>query len=1169
MDQAPDTDLVEGGSGKDVIQGGPGDDLLYATEVVDAPSVIAGQGSLSYGGSTNEAGDFVSGQDGNDELYGSGRLDGLFGGDGDDLIYAGGGDDIIAGDWSAGVSQLSLNPATYDYEWYSIDSTGALQLYLFDYYGGSGRDRIYAGDGNDTVWGGAGDDMIHGGSGHDQLNGDMSGVNSNGDPKIASVLHGNDFIFGGTGDDSLIGNGGSDRLLGGEGDDWLEGDFRAVLAGDLPYHGDDYLDGGSGSDTLIGEGGSDVLFGGIGNDLLYGDLSGLDADYHGNDQLFGGDGDDQLLGFGGDDTLVGGDGNDVLVGGEDTIGVASGNDTITGGLGDDAVYAGDGADRITGGPGADYLEGGSGADHYFMDVGDGELVEGFADMIVDNPGEGNVLTFGHGIMQDDVTFTLIDNNPSLIIRYSTDDYLIIEHGALGAISQFTFSDGLAADYSKLIWKDRTEAINLIAGGVSEIIYGSLANDTIDGQQGADVIIAGGGADNIFGGLGDDELYGGDGDDTLTGGEGADFLSGGSAADTLDGGPGADQLWGGTGNDIYVFRPDDDIAAESTIFDLDDLNTIEFRGEITAESIVDIYEDGLDLIIRYTADDQVRVLNGATQAVVDRFEFESGVTAVSLPELTAIVKGGFDQSMIGDSNDDFMKGTHQADFISGHEGNDVILGGAGNDRLLGGVGDDKLNGQAGNDVMVGGIGDDRYYIDALGDTLVEELDAGLDRVYSAVDHRLGSNFENLTLLGNADLRATGNASDNRLTGNVGNNELIGDAGNDWLHGRAGNDHLLGGPGDDVLNGEAGNDQMIGGGGNDRYYVDALGDTLIEEVDAGLDRVYSSIDHTLGNNFEELVLLSTADLRATGNAADNCLYGNIGNNELDGQAGDDRLYGRTGNDRLLGGDGDDLLNGETGDDQMIGGMGNDRYYVDALGDTLIEEADAGLDRVYSSVEHTLSSNLENLTLLGDADLRATGNASDNRLTGNVGDNELSGEAGNDWIRGRAGNDYLWGGAGQDSLFGEAGDDILRGGAGINDTLSGGTGNDTYQYAAGDGNTTINNYDTDTNRHDVLQLLTDAAPSGLVNVEDLWFSRDGNHLQITLVGSDDQVTVSNWYSNANYQLDQIEVGTSVLLNNQVDQLVTAMASYNVPSGAGNMIPQEVQDQLQPILAVAWQAA
>ncbi len=32
--------------------------------------------------------------------------------------------------------------------------------------------------------------------------------------------------------------------------------------------------------------------------------------------------------------------------------------------------------------------------------------------------------------------------------------------------------------------------------------------------------------------------------------------------------------------------------------------------------------------------------------------------------------------------------------------------------------------------------------------------------------------------------------------------------------------------------------------------------------------------------------------------------------------------------------------------------------------------------------------------------------------------------------------------------------------------------------------------------------------------------------------------------------------------------MAPYSVPSGAGNVIPQDVKDALQPVLADTWQA-
>ena len=64
-----------------------------------------------------------------------------------------------------------------------------------------------------------------------------------------------------------------------------------------------------------------------------------------------------------------------------------------------------------------------------------------------------------------------------------------------------------------------------------------------------------------------------------------------------------------------------------------------------------------------------------------------------------------------------------------------------------------------------------------------------------------------------------------------------------------------------------------------------------------------------------------------------------------------------------------------------------------------------------------------------------------------------------------------------------------------------------------------------------------------------------------------MSNWYSGSNYQLDKLTAGGYKLQNAMVDQLVTAMAAYSVPYGAGNMIPQAVQDALAPTLSVTWQ--
>ncbi|WP_414894616.1 hypothetical protein, partial [Pseudomonas sp. IT-232MI5] len=72
------------------------------------------------------------------------------------------------------------------------------------------------------------------------------------------------------------------------------------------------------------------------------------------------------------------------------------------------------------------------------------------------------------------------------------------------------------------------------------------------------------------------------------------------------------------------------------------------------------------------------------------------------------------------------------------------------------------------------------------------------------------------------------------------------------------------GDNTLNGGLGADIMIGGAGVDTYYVDNVGDVIIE-TDASptaYDRVFSSIDYTLGGNVENLLFVGTANLRGIG-------------------------------------------------------------------------------------------------------------------------------------------------------------------------------------------------------------------------------------------------------------------------------------------------------------------
>jgi Ca2+-binding RTX toxin-like protein len=349
------------------------------------------------------------------------------------------------------------------------------------------------------------------------------------------------------------------------------------------------------------------------------------------------------------------------------------------------------------------------------------------------------------------------------------------------------------------------------------------------------------------------------------------------------------------------------------------------------------------------------------------------------------------------------------------------------NIINGTDENDILGQTtlGADQMTGKKGDDKFYVNNIADTIIENLNEGIDTVISSLNYILGNNLENLTLIGSTALNGTGNALNNSITGNTANNKLSGLDGNDILRGGAGNDILDGGNGNDIFNGHAGSDALIGGTGSDTYYADAT-DTITELAGQGTDRVISYIDYTLGNNVENLTLVGTTALIGTGNALNNTMLGNDAYNTLRGGVGDDMLNGGAGND---------TLNGGTGSNTLIGGSGNYSYYVNTnVTDTITELAEQGIDRVVSYIDYTLGNNIENLTFVGSTALNGTGNALNNLLIGNTAKNTLNGLAGNDTLNGLAGNDALNGGDGNDILTGGDGADIL----------TGGLGKDTYNLA-----------------------------------------------------------------------------------------------------------------------------
>ncbi|NJL68123.1 MAG: calcium-binding protein [Oscillatoriales cyanobacterium RU_3_3] len=386
---------------------------------------------------------------------------------------------------------------------------------------------------------------------------------------------------------------------------------------------------------------------------------------------------------------------------------------------------------------------------------------------------------------------------------------------------------------------------------------------------------------------------------------------------------------------------------------------------------------------------------------------------------------------------YYTGTTGTDFV-GFSGDRAVWA-----NLL--QGDDLIEASLGDDVLIGGPENPDPNFPYLTDN---------DRIFG--DTRSGQNsndqiyggYGNDTLFG--DSYFGGGGGNDTIYGGSGNDELFGGDGNDSANGGAGNDTVYGQLGNDYLIGALGNDTLIGGDGNDTYFNVDASDAVIENASQGIDLVFSYYNYTLGANVENLGLDGFSAINGTGNNLDNYIGGNINDNSIYGLLGNDSLKGLDGNDYLDGGEGNDTLygelgndylNGRSGADYMYGGVGNDKYVVDNASDVVIEQVGEGTDTVISTINYTLGTNLENLTLTESA-VSGTGNELSNYMLGNAASNTIFAQDGDDTVNGRGGEDFINGGTGNDTLYGDTENDTLVGATG-NDLLSGGTGKDAFKF------------------------------------------------------------------------------------------------------------------------------
>ncbi len=368
-------------------------------------------------------------------------------------------------------------------------------------------------------------------------------------------------------------------------------------------------------------------------------------------------------------------------------------------------------------------------------------------------------------------------------------------------------------------------------------------------------------------------------------------------------------------------------------------------------------------------------------------------------------------------------------------------------LTGNEGANTLDGRFGSDTLIGGAGDDTYYVNNYTDAnsglsytdTITEVDAiltvsqGNDTVIVESSYTLAAGvsvevMETKTASGTGAFALTGNEFVQSITGNVGNNILDGGTTLDLL---------LGAVDDGVI------DTLTGGAGNDTYVIrDQAGSTLdliVEDASAGSDTIKSTVDRDLADatfdNIENIVLTGTDAANATGDDANNVLYGNDGDNVLEGKAGTDILKGFLGADTFVwDGAGRDVAQDFTAADDLVSLVTmniGDYSTLQALAFATNGGLDTTLRTVNNSVVHTLA-----LKGLAVASMTSSLFTFQTATTADT----LNGTVHDDYLFGAGGNDTLLGDAGVDALYGEADNDTLNGGVG-NDRMYGGAGDDAY--------------------------------------------------------------------------------------------------------------------------------
>ena len=796
------------------------------------------------------------------------------------------------------------------------------------------RDELIGAQGNDELDGRGGADRMVGGAGDDHY-----WVENPGDTAVEFEGEGIDTVLsqisytlpehvenlwlrgtslpatdpvhgeGNAGDNVLLGNSVNNVLVGGAGDDILWGGFSI---GSDYGPGNDDLYGGAGNDTYVVEGTfsgfdtiHDLALPGEGNRLQFGNRirpedvvfvqdgawlritnsGGADGAVLENFDSSGTMGSlvTEVIAFSsGVEDVTGGYETRLLVLMNPTVGTDSA-DTMTGTLNAEVIKAHGGADVIIGGGGNDVLLGGTGSDIYVFNVGDG------FDLIDDQPGAGDInrVQFGVGITPEmlRVSYSGTFGVGGLTVRVGTSGDGLHFLGVSSedptephAIDTFHFADGPQLTFAQLFER---EVLVQGTGRSDGEMFGTFADDRMNGFGGSESLSSGAGNDQLEGGAGNDFLQGGDGEDTYIFqlGDGFDRIE--DDAEFIDDGQG-----GHLANNRILFGPG---------IILSDLSFVEVHSTIR-KILVGSNGDGIELPNFVDFSPGLRTISFSDGLTVDIYDLRDGGLVTD------------DQTIQGGPAGGVLIGGAGNDFIQSGGGHTALIGGAGNDTLVGGSGHNWISGGPGNDFILGGSGGNTFFLSpgsGRDSIQIPNYQLLLDSSTARFSGGYGSYHPSLTLgslvirygaLGDElhildfdpnDVFATPaiqrfEFSDRVLT----YEELIalgfdinGTGGDDVLTGTNTTDRFVGLSGDDDLSGGVGADTFTGGQGNDTLRGGVGEDIYVFNLSDGLDTIEDVAVLGEGNQIQFGVGITQSDLTFTHDQAARTLMIQVGGSGTD--------------------------------------------------------------------------------------------------------------------------------------------------------------------------------------------------------------------------------------------------------------------------------------------------